>query len=150
METTHNTQATQVINHRLERPTHGRVLGGVSAAIANRTGASVGLVRLAFLAAGLFGGFGVVLYLAAWALVPGEGEAGSAAEGWLENLKTPGKRIGAALIGLAGLIILTGAAPITVLVAATLLAGAVLLSTDQRAAGSESSTTGKPGTADRA
>ncbi|MEA2003057.1 MAG: hypothetical protein U9N84_14370, partial [Actinomycetota bacterium] len=47
----------------------------------------------------------------------------------LKNLTTPGKRVGAFLIGLAALIILTGAAPVTVLAAATLLVAAALLST---------------------
>ncbi|MEA2002992.1 MAG: PspC domain-containing protein, partial [Actinomycetota bacterium] len=70
---TQNTQTSQVINSRLERPTEGRVLGGVAAAIARHTGASVGLIRMAFVIAALLGGFGIVLYAAAWALVPAEG-----------------------------------------------------------------------------
>ena len=126
---TQNTQTPQVSNHRLERPAQGRVLGGVAAAVARHTGASVGLIRMAFVVAALFGGFGIVLYIAAWALIPAEGEGSSAAERWLKNLTTPGKRVGAFLIGLAALIILTGAAPVTILAAATLLAAAALLST---------------------
>ena len=127
MDTTTNTQATTTIKSRLERPTQGRVLGGVAAAIADHTGASVGLVRLGFLVAALFGGFGIVLYLAAWALVPESGANDSAAEKWLRNLTTPGKRAGAFLIGIAGLVILVGAAPATIAAAIALLAGAALL-----------------------
>lgn len=127
MDTTTNTHVIETTNTRLERPREGRVLGGVAAAVADHTGASVGLVRLGFLVAALFGGFGIVLYLAAWALIPESGTAGSAAEKWLKNLTTPGKRAGAFLIGLAGLVILVGAAPATIAAAIALLAGAALL-----------------------
>lgn len=116
---------------RLQRPQQGRVLGGVAAALSDHTGASVGLIRLGFLAAALFGGFGVVLYAAAWALIPGQEEPESAAEHWLRNLTTPGKRAGAFFIGLAALVILAGAAPATLVAAAVLLAAAALLSTDR-------------------
>lgn len=125
METTHTTPVAR--STRLTRPAEGRVLGGVAAAVAGHTGSSVGIVRLGFLVAALFGGFGIVLYLAAWALLPGEGESESAAERWLRNLTTPGKRLGAFLVGLAGLVILAGAAPATIFAAATLLAAAALL-----------------------
>jgi phage shock protein PspC (stress-responsive transcriptional regulator) len=127
MDTTTNTQATTTIKSRLERPTQGRVLGGVAAGVADHTGSSVGLVRLGFLVAALFGGFGIVLYLAAWALLPESAADNSVAEKWLRNLTTPGKRAGAFLIGIAGLVILVGAAPATIAAAIALLAGAALL-----------------------
>lgn len=127
METTRNTQQAESATGRLERPTTGRVLGGVAVAIAQRTGASVALVRLGFLIATLFGGLGVILYAAAWALIPGESESESAAERWLANLTTPGKRVGAFLIGIAGLIVLVGAAPATLVAAVVLLAAAAIL-----------------------
>ncbi|MCP3999179.1 MAG: PspC domain-containing protein [bacterium] len=125
METTHTTPIAE--STRLTRPTEGRVLGGVAAAVANHTGSSVGIVRLGFLVAALFGGFGIILYLAAWALMPGEGEGESAAERWLRNLTTPGKRLGAFFVGLAGLVVLAGAAPATIFAAVALLAAAALL-----------------------
>ena len=127
MDTTTNTQATAAAKTRLERPTQSRVLGGVAAGIADHTGASTALVRLGFLVAALFGGFGIVLYLAAWALLPEAGAEDSAAERWLRNLTTPGKRAGAFLVGIAGLVILVGAAPATIAAAIALLAGAALL-----------------------
>ena len=135
MDTTHTTQSKT----RLRRPREGRVLGGVAAAVANHTSASVGLVRLGFLVTALFGGFGIVLYLAAWALLPSDDEDTSPAERWLRNLTTPGKRLGAFLIGIAGLIVVAGAAPATILAAATLLAAAALLSNDTRAQASAAS-----------
>ncbi len=129
METTNTTPDRQ--KARLQRPRQGRVLGGVAAAIAGHTGASVGLVRLGFLITALFGGFGIVLYAAAWALTPNVDESESAAERWLSNLTTPGKRLGAFLIGLAALVVLAGAAPATILAAAVLLAAAALLANDK-------------------
>lgn len=126
METTHTTQANPR-KGRLVRPHEGRVLGGVAAGIASHTESSVGLVRLGFLVTALFGGFGIVLYLAAWALMAEAGGESSPAERWLGNLTTPGKRAGAFLIGMAGLIILVGAAPATIAAAVALLAGAALL-----------------------
>lgn len=127
MDTTTDTQTTAATKSRLARPRQGRVLGGVAAGIADQTGASIALVRLGFLVAALFGGFGIVLYLAAWALIPEAGAEDSAAERWLRNLTTPGKRAGAFLVGIAGLVILVGAAPATIAAAIALLAGAALL-----------------------
>jgi phage shock protein PspC (stress-responsive transcriptional regulator) len=115
---------------RLRRPNEGRVLGGVATAVAEQTGTSVGLIRLGFLVTALLGGFGIVLYCAAWALLPGEFEAESPAEHWLHNLTTPGKRLGSFLIGLAGLVILAGTAPASIAAAAALLAAAAVLSND--------------------
>lgn len=56
---------------RLVRPRRGegRVLVGVAAAVAEGTGLSVGLVRLAFVLTGLFGA-GELVYLVLWLLLP--------------------------------------------------------------------------------
>lgn len=140
METTHNTQQQRAASSRLERPKAGGVLGGVAVGIANRTGASVALVRLGFLVAALFGGLGVILYAAAWALIPGEAESESPAERWLANLTTPGKRVGAFLIGIAGLVVIVGAAPATLVAAVVLLAAAALLANGEAAATPETAT----------
>ena len=109
-------------------------------AVAQRTGASVALVRLGFLITALFGGLGVILYAAAWALIPGAAENESAAERWLANLTTPGKRVGAFLIGIAGLIVLVGAAPATLVAAVILLAAAALLTNGNNAPSSDLAT----------
>ena len=128
METATTTPATEATTVRLERPTSGRVLAGVAAGIANHTGISVGIVRLLFLVSILFGGLGVLLYLAGWALIPSQGADDSLASTWTRDLNTPGKRTGAFLIGIAVLILITAAAPVTILAAIVLLAGIVLLS----------------------
>jgi len=129
METTHTPQEQQ--RTRLTRPREGRVLGGVAVAVANRTGSSVALIRLGFLVAAVLGGFGIVLYLAAWALTPDDDEEAAPAERWLRNLTTPGKRLGAFLIGIAALIVLAGATPGTILAAVVLLAAASFLVNDR-------------------
>jgi phage shock protein PspC (stress-responsive transcriptional regulator) len=128
METTTTTPAVEATRVRLERPTSGRVLAGVSAGIANHTGMAVGLVRLLFLASLLFGGLGVFLYAAGWVLIPAEGADDTLASTWTRDLNTPGKRTGAFLIGIAALILITAAAPVTILAAFLLLVGVVMLS----------------------
>lgn len=67
-------------SNRLTRPRQGRMIAGVAAAIANRTGIDVGLIRLGFVVSLFFGGLGVVAYAAGWILLPEEGQEKSAAE----------------------------------------------------------------------
>ncbi len=67
---------------RLTRPRQGRLIAGVAAAFAAKLDADVSLVRLGFVVASFFGGFGLAVYLAAWALLPDEGETRSPAERW--------------------------------------------------------------------
>ena len=50
---------------RLERPQDGRVVAGVAAGLAQYTQVSTWLIRLAFIIATVFGGFGVLAYIAA-------------------------------------------------------------------------------------
>ncbi|MDR9450154.1 MAG: PspC domain-containing protein [Acidimicrobiia bacterium] len=117
---------------RMERPGSGRVLAGVASAIAERTNTETWLVRLGFVIATLFGGFGILAYLAGWLVIPAEGRSESAAEAWLTAMATPGPRAGALLIAFGLLILLTGSAPIGWLVAGTLLITALLLAKDSQ------------------
>ncbi|WP_299036426.1 PspC domain-containing protein [uncultured Pseudokineococcus sp.] len=57
----------------LVRPRSGRVVAGVCAALANRFGVSVSLVRLLFVLSILLPGTQVVVYAVLWVLVPAEG-----------------------------------------------------------------------------
>lgn len=52
------------------RPRNGRVIAGVCAAIANRFGWDVTLVRVLTVVAALFAGAAVVVYIAFWIAVP--------------------------------------------------------------------------------
>lgn len=54
----------------LRRSTERRMLGGVAAGLAAYYSLNVSYVRAAFVALAIFGGAGVPLYLAAWALIP--------------------------------------------------------------------------------
>jgi phage shock protein PspC (stress-responsive transcriptional regulator) len=62
---------------RLYRPREGRVVAGVCAGLATYFGVDPTLVRLAFALVTVFGGFGVLLYLVAWAVIPEEGGDGT-------------------------------------------------------------------------
>jgi phage shock protein C len=54
------------------RPRTGAWLGGVARGLAERFGVAVAAVRLAFVVSALIGGWGVVIYLALWILMPRE------------------------------------------------------------------------------
>jgi phage shock protein PspC (stress-responsive transcriptional regulator) len=63
---------------RLARPTEGRMIGGVCAALARRYGVSVTTMRVIFLLSCLLPGPQFLLYIALWALFPAEGKARAA------------------------------------------------------------------------
>ncbi|MET9918152.1 PspC domain-containing protein [Streptomyces sp. NPDC059605] len=64
----------------LARPTDGRMIGGVCAALARRFGTSAGTMRIIFLVSCLLPGPQFLLYLALWLLFPSEKT--SAASAW--------------------------------------------------------------------
>lgn len=106
---------------RLERPTAGRVLGGVASGLAQSTGIPVWLIRLGFVATSFLGGLGLLLYAGGWVLLPSSDRSQSPAQRWLDDLSTPGRRTGAVIIALAALVLLTPMAPTAVVAAAVLL-----------------------------
>lgn len=55
----------------LARPRRGKILAGVCAALAQRTGLPKLLVRLGFVLFGLFG-VGEIAYIALWIIIPKE------------------------------------------------------------------------------
>ncbi|KDN79877.1 PspC domain-containing protein [Streptomyces olindensis] len=57
---------------RLTRPTHGRMIGGVCAALAQRFGTSATTMRVIFLVSCLLPGPQFLLYIALWILLPAE------------------------------------------------------------------------------
>ncbi|WP_061451432.1 PspC domain-containing protein [Streptomyces scabiei] len=63
---------------RLARPTEGRMIGGVCAALARRYGVSATTMRVIFLLSCLLPGPQFLLYIALWVLFPAEGKARAA------------------------------------------------------------------------
>lgn len=68
---------------RLRRSGDERVVAGVAGGIARYFNADVTLVRVIIAALVLFTGAGAALYLAAWLLIPADGEDESIAAAWI-------------------------------------------------------------------
>ncbi len=69
----------------LSRPLHGRMLGGVAAGIARYLDVDVTIIRILFAALTLLGGSAVLIYLAAWLLIPEDGADQSIAAGLFQS-----------------------------------------------------------------
>ncbi|MEU9736219.1 PspC domain-containing protein [Streptomyces sp. NPDC048002] len=65
---------------RLARPTNGRMIGGVCAALARRFGTSANTMRVLFLVSCLLPGPQFLLYIALWFFLPAE--EGKASTAW--------------------------------------------------------------------
>jgi phage shock protein PspC (stress-responsive transcriptional regulator) len=66
------------------RPRKGRIVAGICAGIAGYSGLDVTLVRVIVTVVSVFtGGTAALAYLAAWLIIPGEGERASVAQGIL-------------------------------------------------------------------
>jgi phage shock protein PspC (stress-responsive transcriptional regulator) len=68
---------------QLRRSGDKRMLAGVAGGIARYLSADVTLVRVIIAALALFTGAGAALYLAAWLLIPADGEDESIAAAWI-------------------------------------------------------------------
>ena len=68
---------------QLRRSGDDRMLAGVAGGIARYLSTDVTLVRVIIAALALFTGAGAALYLAAWLLIPADGEDQSVAAAWL-------------------------------------------------------------------
>ncbi|ELP61578.1 PspC domain-containing protein [Streptomyces sp. WI04-05B] len=66
----------------LARPTNGRMIGGVCAALARRFGISTTTMRVIFVLSCLLPGPQFVLYIALWVLLPSEQHAAKAGAAW--------------------------------------------------------------------
>jgi phage shock protein PspC (stress-responsive transcriptional regulator) len=69
----------------LSRPVHGRMLGGVAAGIARYLDVDVTVVRILFAVLTVIGGAAVLVYLAAWLLIPEDGADQSIAAGLFQS-----------------------------------------------------------------
>ncbi len=68
---------------QLRRSAGDRMLAGVAGGIARYLNADVTLVRVIIAALTLFTGAGAALYLAAWLLIPADGDDQSIAAAWI-------------------------------------------------------------------
>ena len=73
---------------RLYRIRDGRLIAGVCAGLAAYFGIDPTLVRLVFVLLTVFGGFGVLLYLGAWLVVPEETDGTSLAESFVTKRRS--------------------------------------------------------------
>jgi phage shock protein PspC (stress-responsive transcriptional regulator) len=92
METT--TDTTLPATRRLYRPRTGRYLGGVCAGLGRYFDLSPVIYRIGFIALALAGGTGILVYLAAWAVIPEEGVEDSWASGFLRRHRSHPVRLG--------------------------------------------------------
>ena len=68
---------------QLRRSANDRMLAGVAGGIARYLGADVTLVRVIIAALALFTGVGAGLYIAAWLLIPEDGQDQPVAAAWI-------------------------------------------------------------------
>ena len=106
MESTQLPPQQQQPRPRLERLRHDRAVAGVASGLARYLNIDVAWVRIAFVAAALFGGTGVLLYLIGWIAMPEEGERDSIVADKTRNAQNVGSWIGVGLIVLAAMIVI--------------------------------------------
>lgn len=70
---------------QLRRSSDGKMLAGVASGIARYFNADVTLVRVIIAALALLNGVGVVLYIAAWLLIPEDGNDQPVAAAWIAD-----------------------------------------------------------------
>ena len=77
------TATDQPATSQLRRSADDKMLAGVAGGIARYLNADVTLVRVIIAALALLTGAGAALYLAAWLLIPEDGQDQSLAEAWI-------------------------------------------------------------------
>jgi phage shock protein PspC (stress-responsive transcriptional regulator) len=93
---------------RLTRPAHDRWLGGVASGLGEYFDLSPTIYRIAFVALALAGGTGVLLYLAAWLVIPEDGAADSIAARELAKYRDrPRRLLGFAVLGFIAILVLS-------------------------------------------
>jgi phage shock protein PspC (stress-responsive transcriptional regulator) len=105
-------ETTAIISEprRLTRPKEDRWLGGVAAGLGAYFDLSPMIYRIAFVALGLAGGTGVLLYIAAWLVIPEDGAADSIAGVELKKHRDrPRRIIGLGILGFIAIVALSEA-----------------------------------------
>src|SRR5579884_3954929 len=92
----------------LTRPKDNRWLGGVCAGLGRYFDLNPAIYRIAFVALAFAGGTGILLYAAAWLVIPEEGAADSIAAAELRKHRDhPRRLLGFALLAAIGLAVLS-------------------------------------------
>ncbi len=147
MTDTHNTQSAPP-RRSLHRSERGSILAGVSAGLGEHFGINAWWFRWAFIVLAFFGGLGILLYVLAWLLIPGQDEDQAAAVRWIDSvdLTDTGTILGIVLIGAASIVIATQVIDISgsVVFAAILFVVGVLLYRGDLAARPTNGPTGEP------
>ncbi|WP_243422212.1 PspC domain-containing protein, partial [Micromonospora globispora] len=121
----------------LVRPREGRYLAGVCAAIGRATSTDPVLWRVLLAVLGFFGGVGILVYVAAWLIIPGEGDTASPVESMLGRGRSSMSPVTVIVLSILVAVsfgyIVTDAFRAVLLGAAILIGGALLLNRDRRA-----------------
>jgi phage shock protein PspC (stress-responsive transcriptional regulator) len=120
----------------LVRPREGRYLAGVCAAIGRATNTDPVLWRVLLAVLGFFGGVGILVYVAAWLIIPGEGDSASPVESMLGRGRSSMSPVTVIVLSILVAVsfgyIVTDAFRAVLLGAAILIGGALLLNRDNR------------------
>ncbi|MEV6691573.1 PspC domain-containing protein [Micromonospora sp. NPDC051196] len=132
----------------LVRPRDGRYLAGVCAAIGRATNTDPVLWRVLLAVLGFFGGIGVLVYVTAWLIIPGEGDTASPVESMLGRGRSSMSPVTvivlSILVAVAFGYIVTDAFRAVLLGAAILVGGALLLNRQQHQTQPESAPPSPP------
>ena len=90
-DTEPTTMAGQPAARQLRRSADDRMLAGVAGGIARYLDADVILVRVIIAALTLFNGVGLALYIAAWLLIPEDGQDQPLAAAWIGGRAVPSR-----------------------------------------------------------
>lgn len=122
---------TRTPQRRLERSREDRLFAGVAGGLGINLGINPWWVRFAFIVLAFFGGFGVILYLAAWVVIPDEGEKDPIVTRWIANFDTSDGAMvfGAVLLGGAAILVISNvsSAPGSLVLAGVLFVVGLLL-----------------------
>ncbi|MFI7546443.1 PspC domain-containing protein [Actinoplanes sp. NPDC049599] len=139
------------VREKLIRPTRGRYVAGVSGAIANATNTDPVLWRVLLAVLGFFGGVGVLIYLVGWLLIPAEGDTASPIESLLGRGRSATAPLSIVLLGGAAALtfafIVRDGFRATLLAAAVLVCGGLLLKRGSRANAAGAPPSAAPGAA---
>jgi phage shock protein PspC (stress-responsive transcriptional regulator) len=120
----------------LVRPRQGRYLAGVCAAIARATNTDPVLWRVLLAVLGFFFGIGILVYVAAWLVIPAEGDTASPVEALLGKGRSSMSAVTVIVLSVAVVVlfgfIVTDAFRAVLLGAAILIGGALLLNRNNR------------------